>query len=55
MEFSHTAKYYLENMDKSLHEYVQHTYKFYKAGYVHMSTVSGPPTYWQSTWGLTPD
>jgi hypothetical protein len=34
---------------------VQHTYKFYKPGYLHMSTVSGPPTYYQSAWQLTAD
>jgi hypothetical protein len=33
----------------------QHTYKFYKGGYLHMSTISGPPTYWQSAWTLKAD
>jgi hypothetical protein len=34
---------------------IQHTYKFSKGGYLHMSTVSGSPTYWQSAWQLTAD
>jgi hypothetical protein len=33
----------------------QHTYKISKGGYMHMSTVSGSPTYWQAAWQLTAD